>query len=70
MIYNGVFRCHGNICCVILMAACFCKVHRICPINVCTNFEINRYQIDDFRKHENVMFYFTSRDAQTVRRTS
>ena len=29
----------------------FCKVHSIGPINVCTNFEINRYKIDEFRKH-------------------
>ena len=25
--------------------ACFCNVHRIDPITVCTNFEINRYKI-------------------------
>ena len=24
----------------------FCKIHSICPVNVCTNFEINRYKID------------------------
>ena len=26
-------------------------IHSIGTINVCTNFEINRYTIDDFRKH-------------------
>ena len=35
---------------------------------MCTDFEINCYKIDEFRKHR--MFYLTSRDAQTVRRTS
>ena len=45
MLYNGVFRCHGNICYVIFIDACFCNVHRIDPITVCTNFEINRYKI-------------------------
>ena len=55
MLYNGVFGCHGNICYVILII--FCKVHSICPINVCINFEINRYKIDEFRKHaKNRMF--------------
>ena len=31
-----------------------CKVHSIGPVNECTNFEINRYKIDEFRKHENI----------------
>ena len=48
----------------------FCKVHGIGAINVCTNFEINLYKIDEFRKHANIVFYLTSRDAKTVRRTS
>ena len=30
----------------------FCKVHGIGAINV--NFEINRYKIDEFRKHANI----------------
>ena len=47
----------------------FCKVHSIDPVNVCTNFEINRYKIDEFRKHAKIVFYLTSRDANTVRRT-
>ena len=37
---------------------------------MCTDFEINRYKIDEFRKTcKNRMFYLTSRDAKTVRRT-
>ena len=38
---------------------------------MCTNFEINRYKIDEFRKDEkNRIFYLTSRDANRVCRTS
>ena len=35
------------------------------PINVCANFEINRYNIDEFSFS---MFHLMSRDAKTVRR--
>ena len=47
--YNGIFRCHGNICYVTFIDVCFCNVY-IGPINMCTNFYINRYNIDEFRK--------------------
>ena len=56
-IYNGLFGCHGNICYVILINALFGKVHSIDPINVCTYFEINRYKIDEFRKHEKIVCF-------------
>ena len=36
----------------------FCKVHNIGPINVCANFEINRYKIDEFRKHAKIVCLF------------
>ena len=42
LLYNEVFRCHGNICYVTFIDACFCNVHNIGPINVCTNIEINQ----------------------------
>ena len=45
-------------------------LHNIGPINVRTNFEINRYKIDEFRKYSKIVFYLTSRDAKTVLRTS
>ena len=35
----------------------FFKVHNISPINVCTNFEINRYKIDEFRKHAKIVCF-------------
>ena len=35
------------------------------PINVCNDFEINRYKIDQVRKYAKVMFYLTSHDAKT-----
>ena len=35
-----------------------------------TNFDINRCNIDEFRKYAKIVFYFTSRDAETLRRTS
>ena len=43
------------------------------PINVCTDFEINRYKIDEVRKYANITFYLiylTSRDAKTLRHAS
>ena len=41
MLYNGIFGCHGNI----------CKVHSI------YHFEINRYKIDEFRKHAKIVCF-------------
>ena len=35
----------------------FCKVHSIGTVNVCTNFDINRYKIDEFIKHENIVCF-------------
>ena len=46
MLYNGVFGCHGNTCYVIFIGAILYMFYSICPINVCTDFEINRYKID------------------------
>ena len=31
---------------------------------MCTDFEINRYKIDVFRKHAKIVFYMRSRDAK------
>ena len=36
----------------------FGKVHNLGPINVCTKSEINRYKIDEFRKHANRIVCF------------
>ena len=41
MLYNGVFGCHGNTCYVIFIGAILYMLYSICPINVCTDFEIN-----------------------------
>ena len=65
-----VFGSHGNTCYVILIGALFCMMHSIGPVNVCNDFEIKRYKIDEFRKHAKIVFYLTSRDAKTVRRTT
>ena len=32
-------------------------LYSIGPINVCTDFEINRYKIDEVRKYANIAFY-------------
>ena len=40
---------------VMFIDTCFCNVHSIGPISVCTNFEINRYKIDEFRKHAQIL---------------
>ena len=69
MLYNGVFGCHGNTCYVIFIGAIFNMLYSIGPINVCTDFEINRYKIDEVRKYANIAFYstyLTSRDAKNV----
>ena len=73
MLYNGVFGCHGNTCYVIFIVAIFYLLYSIGPINVCADFEINRYKIDEVRKYANIAFYLTyltSRDAKTLRHAS
>ena len=57
ILYNGIFRCHGNLCNVTFIEVCFCNVHIIGPINVCTNFEINRYNIDEIRKYTKIVCF-------------
>ena len=48
----------------------FLMIHIIGLINVCTDFEINRYKIDQVIKYAKIVFYLTSRDAKTERRES
>ena len=50
ILYNGNFRCHGNVCYVFPINPFFCKLHRIGPSNMCVHFEKNRLNIDDFRR--------------------
>ena len=50
ILYNGNFRCHGNVCYVFPINPFFCKLYRIGPSNRCVNFEKNRLNIDDFRR--------------------
>ena len=59
MHYNGVFGCHEITCYVVLIGAFFCMIHGIAsgPINVCTDLEINRYTIDEFRKLAKIAFF-------------
>ena len=59
MLYNGVFGCHGNTCYVIFIGAIFYMLYSIGPINVCTDFEINPYKIDEARKYAKIVFYLT-----------
>ena len=66
MLYNGVFGCHGNTCYVIFIDAIFYMLYSIGPINVCTDFEINPYKIDEVRKYAKIVFYLTPRDAKNV----
>ena len=73
MLYNGVCGCHGNMCYVIFIGAILYMLYSIGPINVCTDFEINRYKIDEVRKYAKIAFYLiysTSRDAKTLRHAS
>ena len=66
MLYNGVFGCHGNTCYVIVIGAIFYMLYSIGPINVCTDFEINQYKIDEVRKYAKIVFYLTSRDIYSI----
>ena len=65
MLYNGVFGSHGNTCYVICIGAIFYINTCTGQINVCTDFEINRFRIDEVRNIcNNCIFYLTSRDAK------
>ena len=58
---------------VIFIGAIFYMFYSICPINVCTDFEINRYTIDEVRTYAKIAFYLiylTSCDAKTLRHAS
>ena len=57
MLYNGVFGCHGNACYVIFIGAIFYMIYSTGKINVCTDFEINRYKIDEVRTYAKIAFY-------------
>ena len=52
MFYNGVFRCHGNTCYVILIGL-FYMIPSIGPMNVCTYLAINRYWNRHAKFHTN-----------------
>ena len=69
MLHSWIFGCHGSMCYVIFINAFF-AMYTVGPINMCTEFEINRYKIDKFRKYAKIMFYLTSCDTKTVCRTS
>ena len=56
-----------NTCYVIFIGAILYMIYSIGPINVCTDFEINRYKIYEIRKYAKIVFYLTSRDAKTLR---
>ena len=73
MVYYGVFGCNGNTCYVICIGAIFYMLYSIGPINVCTDFEINRYKIDEVSKNAKIVFYLiylTSRGAKMLRHAS
>ena len=48
----------------------FFMLYIIGPINVCTDFEIIQYKIDEVRKYAKIAFYLTSCDAKTLRHAS
>ena len=57
MLYNGVFGCHGNTCYVIFIGAIFYIIYSTGQINVCTDFEINRFRIDEVRKYATMVYF-------------
>ena len=57
MLYNGVFGCHGNTCYVIFIGAIFYIIYSTGQINVYTDFEINRFRIDEVRKYATIVYF-------------
>ena len=57
MLYNVVFGCHGNTCYVIVIGAVFYMIYSTGQINVCTDFEINRFRIDEVRKYAKIVCF-------------
>ena len=45
--------------CITFIDVRFCNVHIIGPINVCTNFETKRYNIDEFIKYANIVCFIS-----------
>ena len=58
MLYNGVFGCHGNTCYVIFIGAILYMLYNTGQINVCTDFEINRFRIDEVRNMQQLYVLF------------
>ena len=44
-------------CYVTFIDVCFCNVNNIGTLNVCANFEINRYNIDEFREYAKIVCF-------------
>ena len=44
-------------CYVTFIDVCSCNVNSIGTINVCANFEINRYNIDEFREYAKIVCF-------------
>ena len=57
MLDNGVFGCHGNTCYVIFIGAILYMIYSTGQINVCTDFEINRFRIDEVRKYATIVYF-------------
>ena len=59
MLYNEVFGSHGNTCTcyVICIGAIFYIIYSTDQINVCTDFEINRFRIDEVRKYATIVYF-------------
>ena len=58
MLYNLVFGCHGNTCYVIFIGVIFYMIYNIGEIHVCTDFEINRFRIDEVRNMQKLYVLF------------
>ena len=57
MPYNVVFGCHENTCYVIFIGAICYMICSIGQINACTDFEINRFRIDEVRKYAKMVYF-------------
>ena len=58
MMYYGDIRCHGKMYYVIPMDEIFCNIHIIGRLNVCSQIQVNRCQIDDYKNMQKSLAFF------------
>ena len=70
MLYNGIFGCHGNICSVILINAIFARCIVLIQSMCVPMLRSIGTKLTNLENIQKLYVYLTSRDTNTVRRTS